>query len=116
MDDKKPATGTDELQAELEHARSQLAETVEALAAKADVKARAQEKAAQISGLLGETLAAGKERAAEAGRQLGGELHDPARKAADHTVGFLRKYPAQVLAAMLALAGLVVVRWRRRRG
>jgi ElaB/YqjD/DUF883 family membrane-anchored ribosome-binding protein len=112
MDDNKPATGADELQAELEHARRQLGETVEALAAKADVKARAQE----ISGLLGETLAAGKERAVEAGRQLGGELHDPARKAADQTVGFLRKYPAQVLAAAAALAGLVAVRRHRRRG
>jgi hypothetical protein len=117
MDGKKPATDAGELQAELEHARSQLGETIEALAAKADVKALAQEKAAEISGLLSGTLAAGKERAVEAGRHIGQaskDLPDPARKAADQTIGFLRRYPVQVLAAAAALAGLAVARRRRR--
>jgi hypothetical protein len=119
MDSKKPATDTGELRAELEHVRQDLGETVQAIVARADVRARAQEKAAEISGLLSETLAAGKERAVEVGRHVGEaskELPDPARKAADQTAGFLRKYPAQVFAAVLALAGLIVVRRRRRRG
>ena len=41
-----------QLEAEIEHTRERLGETVEALAAKADVKARAQQKAGQLTGQL----------------------------------------------------------------
>lgn len=42
----------DELVAEIERTRAELGDTVEALAAKADVKARAQQRAAEVSGQL----------------------------------------------------------------
>jgi len=41
-----------QLEAEIERTRERLGETVEALAAKADVKARAQRKADQLTGQL----------------------------------------------------------------
>lgn len=41
-----------QLEAEIERTREQLGETVEALAAKVDVKARAQRKAGQLTGQL----------------------------------------------------------------
>jgi Protein of unknown function (DUF3618) len=42
----------DELMAEIERTRAELGDTVDALAAKADVKARAQQRAAEVSGQL----------------------------------------------------------------
>jgi vacuolar-type H+-ATPase subunit E/Vma4 len=41
-----------QLEAEIERTRERLGETVEALAAKADVKARAQQKATEMAGRL----------------------------------------------------------------
>jgi Protein of unknown function (DUF3618) len=52
-----------QLAAEIERTRERLGETVEALAAKADVKARAQHKAGQLTGQL-------KSKANEAKRQI----------------------------------------------
>ncbi|GGV64443.1 hypothetical protein GCM10010277_71180 [Streptomyces longisporoflavus] len=46
----KPTADTGELRAKVEQTRQDLGETVEALAAKADVKTRAQEKAVAIKG------------------------------------------------------------------
>src|SRR5436305_518432 len=42
-----PGAGTEELQADIERTREQLGETVSALADKADVKGRVQDKAAE---------------------------------------------------------------------
>lgn len=42
----------DELMAEIERTRAELGDTVDALAAKADVKARAQQRTAEVSGQL----------------------------------------------------------------
>lgn len=47
-----PPANPDELMAEIERTREELGETVEALAAKADVKARAQQRASEVSGQL----------------------------------------------------------------
>jgi hypothetical protein len=47
-----PGAGTDELQADIEKTREQLGETVSALAGKADVKGRVQEKAAETKDAL----------------------------------------------------------------
>ena len=46
--DKPTAESPEELRAQVEHTRHELGTTVEALAAKADVKTRAQEKAAEV--------------------------------------------------------------------
>ena len=47
-----PPANPNELMAEIERTREELGETVEALAAKTDVKARAQQRAAEVSGQL----------------------------------------------------------------
>lgn len=47
-----PPDDPQELREEIERTREQLGETVQALAAKADVKARAQDKAAQVTGRM----------------------------------------------------------------
>jgi hypothetical protein len=47
MSDTQPA-GTDQIEAEIETQREQLAETVDQLAHKLDVKAQAKERAAQV--------------------------------------------------------------------
>jgi Protein of unknown function (DUF3618) len=58
-----------QLEQEIERAREQLGETVEQLAAKADVKGRAQAKAAEVSGRVKATAGqAQQEAAARAGR------------------------------------------------
>lgn len=55
--------GQQELEKEIERTREQLGETVEALAAKVDVKARAQEKVSRLAARLTGT-------ATEAGQQV----------------------------------------------
>jgi serine/threonine protein kinase HipA of HipAB toxin-antitoxin module len=47
-----PAQGADALTADIERTRQELGETVEALVAKTDVKARAQHRAAEVAGDL----------------------------------------------------------------
>lgn len=46
---EQAASGAEQLRQEIEHGRQQLGETVEALAAKADVKARARAWAAEMA-------------------------------------------------------------------
>jgi septal ring factor EnvC (AmiA/AmiB activator) len=82
-----------ELEKEIERTREQLGETVEALAAKVDVKTRTQEKLSQLTARL-------KGKAPQAGQQI-------------------RKRPAPVAATASGILSLVlffifVRRWRRR--
>jgi hypothetical protein len=51
-----PDAGTDDIQADIEQTRQALGETVEALSAKADVKARAKQKAADTKARLTESV------------------------------------------------------------
>ncbi|MGP4025755.1 DUF3618 domain-containing protein [Actinomadura sp. 3N407] len=53
--------GTEELRQEVDRARHDLGETVEQLAAKADVKAMARQKAAEARGRMRETAASARE-------------------------------------------------------
>ena len=73
-----------QLAEEIERTREQLGETVEALAAKADVKARAQDKASQLTGRLeGKAGKAKQQAAAQAGRiqrQLADKITEPRQK------------------------------------
>jgi hypothetical protein len=50
--DEPTAKNTEELREQVEQTREELGQTVEALAAKTDVKARAQEKAAEVKGQI----------------------------------------------------------------
>ena len=88
-----PNDDQQELEKEIEQTRERLGETVEALAAKVDVKARAQEK-------LGQLTDQAKEQAARAGQQI-------------------RKRPVPAATAAGVLGALVLLfalirRWMRR--
>jgi ElaB/YqjD/DUF883 family membrane-anchored ribosome-binding protein len=104
------AEGTDQLRADIQHARDQLGHTVEALVAKADVKGRAQQKVSEISGKLSDSLASPVAAISERA-----SLPDPARKAMGQASSFVSKYRTQVAAAAAVLAGLLVIRRRRDR-
>ena len=95
-----PADDPQELQHEIERTREHLGQTVEALMAKVDVKARAQDEASRLIGRL-------KARTAQARQQAG------------NAAATARQRRAPLLAAIGAVgAGLVgwllFQRWRRR--
>jgi hypothetical protein len=120
------------LRSEIQQTRSDLGETIEALAAKADVKARARDKVDETKARASAAAVEAKDRAkvlarekaqhlADAGSELVRELRTepavPARRAAHRMRSSLRSRPKQwaaVGAALLAFAGLVV-RSRRAR-
>jgi hypothetical protein len=81
-----PPDDPQQLTEEIERTREQLGETVEQLAAKADVKARAQAKARQVTGRLKGTAGQARQQAAaKAGqvqRQLAGKTARPRQKMA----------------------------------
>jgi hypothetical protein len=144
-----PPDDVQELQQEIEQTREQLGETVQQLAAKADVKARAQDKAAQLAdrvkGQTGQARAqvaarAGSARdqatssAAAAGQRavyLGATAKDqmtaaggsvwqatpePARQAVARGAATARQHRVPLAVAASALvAGLLIVRWWRKR-
>jgi hypothetical protein len=126
------------LQEEIERTREHLGETVEALVAKADVKARAQDKARELTGrlkakadqadvkaqaqrqarhlagLLKSTAAQGRHRAAS----LSDRAPDTVREAADSAAATARRNRLPLAAAIGAavasvLAWLLIRRWRR---
>jgi hypothetical protein len=107
--DASAATPDDpeELKQDIERTREQLGETVEALVAKTDVKARAKERAGQLSERLKGTTAQVKEQAAaRAGRarsQLAGKTADT-KNAAVQTTGTARN---QLQARATAVTGVV---------
>jgi len=81
-----------EIQQEIERTRTRLGETVDELAAKADVKARARAKATEMKARA--TEVSGRVRQSQA---------------------MQRRWPAAVAAGAL-VAGAAVLIWRRRRG
>jgi septal ring factor EnvC (AmiA/AmiB activator) len=126
------------LQEEIERTREHLGETVEALVAKADVKARAQDKARELTGrlkakadqadvkgqaqqqarhlagLLKSTAAQGRHRAAS----LSEGAPDTVKAAADSAAATARRNRLPLAAAIGAavasvLAWLLIRRWRR---
>jgi hypothetical protein len=107
---------------EIEHTRQQVGETVEALAAKADVKARAQRRAAEVTGHLRGKARAAKDkvagragdRAAAAGRGVREATRAPQRSAGQ-AVATAREHGGQVAVAVAAvvLAWLAARRLRR---
>ena len=96
-----PSDDPDAIRADIERTRSQLGDSVEALAAKADVKARAQQR-----------LAGAKDQARRAAQTAGKR----AKATAQQTGQTVRQRPAPtagVLAAVAAAVGAVI--WGRRR-
>ena len=76
------------LQQEIERTREHLGQTVEALVAKVDVKARAQDEATRLIGRL-------KARVVEARQQAGARAVEARRQAADKTAGPRQKATVQ---------------------
>jgi hypothetical protein len=114
---RRPARGEQELRAEVDRAREQLAETVAELAGKADVRTRAREKATQVRGRARDKATETRERARHTARQAGapgggpnggrGSGRGPGRGAT------LTAGAAAVVAAAIAYG---VLRTRRGRG
>lgn len=96
-----PPDDVQELRQEIEETREQLGETVQQLAAKTDVKTRAQNKAAELTRKVKAT--AGQARAQAAARA--GKGASSARQ---------RRTPLLAVTAAL-LTGYLVIKWRRRR-
>ena len=103
----------DALRAEIRLTRAQLGETVEALAAKADVKARVKESAEQTAERVKEsaTQAAGRvrESTGQAVDRVRGSLHDAGYSARRRPVPWLA-----IAGGAAALIVLLVIRRRRR--
>ncbi|MGI5243890.1 DUF3618 domain-containing protein [Dactylosporangium sp. CA-139066] len=97
MSGKKTSADPGRLKEEIAETRDELAGTVEALAAKTDVKARAKDAAADV-----------KERAKDAAA----DVKDAAVVAAEQV---RRPVPAVALAAGIGLVALAIIAVRRRR-
>ena len=115
-----PPDDIQELRQEIEETREQLGETVQQLAAKADVKARAQDKAAELTHKV--KAAAGQARAqvpgwlVTAGKPAWQAAPEPVRQAVGRGASSARQRRAPLLAVTAALlTGYVAIRWWRRR-
>src|ERR1700723_226711 len=95
----------EELQQEIEQTRQRLGETVDELAAKADVKARAQAKAA-------ETTAQARDRAAEATAQARDRAVEVSGRVS-RSEAVRRRWPVAVAAAVVIAGTVVIWRWKR---
>ena len=116
----------DDLRQEIEHTRERLGETVDELAAKADIKARTQAKAAEATAQArdraAEVTAQARDRAAKAtaqARDRAAEVTAQARDRAAEVSGRVsrneavrRRWPLAVAAAVV-IAGTVII-WRRK--
>jgi hypothetical protein len=115
------------LRSEIQQTRAELGETVEQLAQRVDVKARAKEKVDEAKARAAAAAAEAREKArekaqhlADSGRELAQELRTepavPARRAAIRMRTSVRERPKQwavAVAALLAFTALVVGKRRR---
>jgi hypothetical protein len=136
--DAAPAAPDDpqELEREIERTREQLGQTVELLAAKADVKSRAQAKAAELServkskagqvrqeaaarggsarGQLAGTTATAQKRVTAAAAPVWEATPEQVRQAVAKGVSTARQRRMQLAAAAGAvIAGYLLIKWRR---
>jgi ElaB/YqjD/DUF883 family membrane-anchored ribosome-binding protein len=108
----EPPMDADELRADIAHTRAELGETVQALAAKADVKARLQETKDEARARVREGL----QSAAEEARMAAIEAPERAQELATRTSQAVRRNPVPFIVAAGAAALIVLlVRWRRGR-
>lgn len=108
------------LRSEIEQTRAELGETVEQLAYKVDVKARAKEKVEETKARAAAVATQARDKARDKVRETAHELRTepavPARRAAVRMRTSVRERPAQwatAAAALLAFAALVVRKRRR---
>lgn len=105
MTSRDPNAEVDHLRAEIVATRADLGETVEALAAKADVKARAQRAAGGVTERAGELV----ERVGQAGRSA----TDRATRAGRAALQNPRSWIIATISAMVAVAAIAMRRRRR---
>jgi ElaB/YqjD/DUF883 family membrane-anchored ribosome-binding protein len=107
-----PDAGIDAIQADIEQTRESLGETIEALAAKADVKGRAEDKVAETKDTIVEKASDTKQVIVEKAHVAQTKAHD----AVTDNTGSVK--PTVPIAAAIAAAAVVVIGvvvWRRRR-
>ncbi len=112
-----PTTGDAKVAAlrnDIEQTRAELGETVEALAAKADVKARLKDSAARTSGRIKDRAGAAAAQAAD----VAGRLRERAAGGSASERGIHARRPLPIAAVVTTAGALValVVLIRRRRG
>src|SRR4029077_14399764 len=107
-----PDAGIDDIQADIEHTRKELGETIEALSAKADVTGRAKQKAADTKDRVTEKASETKDLVVEKAHAA----QSAARDAVTDDTGSVK--PGVPIAALIAAAAIVAISvavWRRRR-
>ena len=104
------------LREDIARTREQLGETVEALAAKADVKARVRQKAAGTAGQARQRAAEAVGQAREQARLAGGRLPPQVAERVADRPGASAGGAAIAACAVLALTWLLLRRARRRSG
>lgn len=104
-----PPTTVEALRQEISQTRAELGETVQALTAKADVKARLQESAEDAKNRVRERVHVAVKRAEAA-------LPEGARQAAERAARTASQYRTQLLiVAGVGILAVVIFRWQRRR-
>ncbi|BCL31477.1 alanine-rich protein [Streptomyces aurantiacus] len=99
------AKGPDELRRQIEETRGQLGDTVEELAAKADVRSRARARGTELKGKASDAGRTVQGKAAHAGQVVQDHVPQPVRGAATAVVQTGARHPGPVL---VAGAGAVV--------
>jgi len=107
-----PDAGIDDIQADIEHTREELGETIEALSAKADVKGRVKKKAADTKDGITEKVYETKEIALEKAHAAQSAARDAVT---DNTGSVKPRVPIAALIAAVAVLVVSLVVWRRRR-
>jgi len=100
-----------ELRRDIEQVRGELADTVNALTEKADVKARAQERAQALKAQATEKAREVRAQAAAKAPQLTGVAQQKAQQAQQ----VVQEKPGAAVGAAVAVLGLLILRRRRRR-
>jgi predicted transcriptional regulator len=95
-----------EIQQEIEQTRERLGATVEELAAKADVKARAQAKAADVKTKAQAKAVDVKVKAQAKATELSGQVR--------RSQAVQRRWPLAVAAGVLVAGSVAVWRWRKK--
>ncbi|MGR8007239.1 DUF3618 domain-containing protein [Streptomyces hypolithicus] len=103
-----PANGTEGARLRVEQARERLGETVEQLAAKADVKSRTQAKAAEVKDRV-------QENATRTSQQVQARTPEPVLQAASQVAGAARRHLGPLVAVGAVTVALLVVARRRGR-
>ncbi len=118
-DATRPSDDPQALREEIERTREQLGATVEALAAKADVKSQAKQKASQLTGRLTSQAGQLRQRATEAATSISKATPEPVKQAASNAAATARRYRVPLTAGAVGTAGAAVLGWllinRRRR-